>query len=579
MRNFLSYFIIFLFIFIGSCSRRTAPDKVPANEIEPLEVKFFIENPSTIKEIEQRNEIMSRLIKNYLDTMGLSKIIKDTYRVDYLQSLFISLYKDNDYKLLWNAEYRPSDDLKELIGYVKNVRNLGLEPNDYNFNHMEKLIDQAYVEGVLHDVLPLIMLDLCASSSAIVLASHLNAGKISPDKIDSAWFVNPPKLDYAKYVNRALDEGSIKESFTNLQPNMKYYWSLAKKLKEYRKLKADGGFPPLPNASRLDGGDTSDLVLPVKRFLATTGDLGQNFAKNSKLSKNFKEALRQYQMRMDCEVTGDLNEATIEAMLVPIDQRIETIGLNMERLRWFEQFENKYIMINVPQFKMRIIEDEKEVIGMKIVVGKEYDSTPMFSDKLEYIVFNPHWTVPYSIASEEMLPKIKANPGYLPSNNYKLLDGWGRNANEVDPYRVNWSNISEDNFPYVIVQQSGSFNALGAVKFMFPNNYSIYMHDTPAKYLFEKDDRDYSHGCIRLENPFELAEHLLRNKAGWDQQKQQEIMNKEEPVNVNLPVPIPVHIVYLTSWVDKYGNLNFRDDIYGHDVAQKKAIEIKEEAL
>jgi L,D-transpeptidase YcbB len=579
LRNFLSYFIIFLFVFIGSCSRHSAPDKVPANDIEPLEVKYFIENPTSIKKIEQRNEIMSRLIKNYLDTMGFSKIVKDTYRVDYLQSLFKTLYEKNNYQLLWNAEYKPSEELKELIGYVKNVRNIGLEPDDYNYSHMESLIDKAYVEGVLHDVLPLIKLDLCASSSAIVLASHLNAGKISPDKIDSAWFVNPPKLDYAKYVSKALNEGSIQESFTDLQPNVKYYWDLAKKLKEYRKLQKNGGLPSIPNASRVANGDTAKFVLPIKKLLAMTGDLEQNFAENDEMTTNFKDALRQYQMRMDQDVTGNLNEATIEAMRVPLDQRIETIGLNMERLRWFEKFEQEYIVINVPQFKMRLIENEEEVISMKTVVGKEYDATPMFSDMLEYIVFNPHWTVPYSIASEEMLPKIKADPGYLPRNNYKLLDGWGRNANEVDPYQVNWSNISKDNFSYVIEQQSGSFNALGAVKFMFPNDNSIYMHDTPAEYLFEKDDRDYSHGCIRLENPFELAEYLLRNKSGWDQQKQQEVMSKEEPVNVYLPEPIPVHIVYLTSWVDKYGNLNFRNDIYGHDTAQKRAIEIKEEAL
>ncbi len=139
MRNFLSYFIIFLFVFIGSCSRHSAPDKVPANDIEPLEVKYFIENPTSIKKIEQRNEIMSRLIKNYLDTMGFSKIVKDTYRVDYLQSLFKTLYEKNNYQLLWNAEYKPSEELKELIGYVKNVRNIGLEPNDYNYSHMESL--------------------------------------------------------------------------------------------------------------------------------------------------------------------------------------------------------------------------------------------------------------------------------------------------------------------------------------------------------------------------------------------------------------------------------------------------------
>lgn len=578
MRNFFIYFIISLFVFIGSCSRRSAPDKIPTEDIEPLEVKHFIENPASIKKVDRRSEIMSRLLKSYLDTLGVSQIIKDNYRRDYLHSLFISLYQDNDYKLLWNSNMEPLDELASMIDYIKNVRNLGLEPNDYNNDHLEELKNKAYVDGVLKDVLPLIRLDLCASSSALVLSSHLNAGRISPDKIDSAWFVNPPKLDYAKYINNSLQHGNLIDAFEKLQPNINYYWDLAKKLKKYNSIQENGGFPSLPSQSRLSSGDTSAFVLPMKKLLSATGDL-EDYSDNSSLSQDFKEALRQYQMRMDLPVNGKINVATLSAMKIPIEQRIESIALNMERLRWFEKFENKYILINVPKFRMQVRKNGQEVIGMKVVVGKEYDSTPMFSDVLEYLVFNPHWTVPYSIASEELLPKIKANPGFLPSNNYKLMDGWGRNAKEVDPYQVNWSGIDKDNFPYVLVQQSGQFNALGAVKFMFPNNYSIYMHDTPAKYLFEKDNRDFSHGCIRLENPFELAEYLLREKDGWSQQKQQEIMAKTEPVNVYLPEPVPVHIVYLTSWVDEYGNLNFREDIYGHDKAQLRALEEKMNSL
>lgn len=578
MRNFFIYLFISLFIFIGSCSRRTAPDKVPAEDIEPLEVKHFMENPTSIKEVDRRKEIMSQLIKNYIDTLEVSQIIKDSYRRDYLHSLFINLYEKNDYKLLWNENLEPSRDLTSMIGYIKNVENLGLQPNDYNYDHLEELINKAYVEGVLKDVLPLIRLDLCASSSALLLSSHLNAGRISPDKIDTAWFVNPPKLDYAKYIDNALQEGSITKAFEELQPNIDHYWKLAQKLKKYNEIKANGGFPSIPSLNKLSSGDTSRFILPVKKLLASTGDLS-DYSENNTETSQFEDALRQYQLRMDLPVTGKLNEATLTAMQKPIEQRIQTLALNMERLRWFEKFEDKYILINVPQFRMQVRKNDKEVIGMKVVVGKEYDSTPMFSDVLEYIVFNPHWTVPYSIASEEMLPKIKANPGYLLNNNYKLLDGWGRNANEVDPYQVNWSNIDEDNFPYVIVQQSGEFNALGAVKFMFPNDYSIYMHDTPADYLFERENRDFSHGCVRLENPFELAEYLLRNKEGWTQQKQQDIMAKTEPVNVYLPEPLPVHIVYLTSWVDEYGNLNFREDLYGHDRVQLKALEEKMENL
>ncbi|MFW5759844.1 MAG: L,D-transpeptidase family protein [Cyclobacteriaceae bacterium] len=578
MRNFLIYFLITLFTFVGSCSRRSAPDKVENKDVDPLEAKLFMESPGSIKKVDRRNEIISSIVKQYLDTVDAKQIVQDSYRQDYLQNLIMDLYQTNDYNLLWNEFLEPSEKLNSLISYIKQSENVGLEPENYNYSYMQELINKAYVDGALQDMLSLLQLDICATSSAIVLSSHLNAGRISPDKIDTAWFVNPPKLDYAKYIDQALQGGSIQNAFEKLQPNIDHYWKLASKLKKYHKIKRNGGFPSLPSVNQLSAGDSTSLIRPVKKLLAATGDL-EDMTENSNITNEYKQALRQYQMRMDLPVTGSLNEATLRAMKVPVEQRIATIALNMERLRWFEEFEEEYILINVPEFRMQVRKNDQEVIGMKVVVGKEYDSTPIFSDELEYLVFNPHWTVPLSIASEELLPKIKSNPEFLTVNNYKLMDGWDRNAKEVNPEQVNWSDIDEDNFPYVIVQESGKSNALGAVKFMFPNEYSIYMHDTPADYLFEKENRDYSHGCIRLERPFKLAKYLLRNKEGWNQQKQREVMDKEEPVTVNLPESLPVNIVYLTSWVDEDGNLNFRDDLYGHDQAQLRALEEKMESL
>ena len=216
---------------------------------------------------------------------------------------------------------------------------------------------------------------------------------------------------------------------------------------------------------------------------------------------------------------------------------------------------------------------------MKVIVGKEFNSTPIFSDTMEHIVFSPYWNVPYSIATEELLPKIKENPGFITANNYELLTGWSQDPAVVDPYSVGWDSIMADNFPYRIRQKPGGANALGHVKFMFPNDLDIYLHDTPSDYLFEHDQRGFSHGCIRVEKPEDMAVYLLKDKPGYDRNKIEQLMNSGEETYVNLEKKLPVHIIYWTTYVNEEGKLNFTNDIYSFDKLQIEALEKKEREM
>jgi murein L,D-transpeptidase YcbB/YkuD len=250
----------------------------------------------------------------------------------------------------------------------------------------------------------------------------------------------------------------------------------------------------------------------------------------------------------------------LEALNVPIEQRIQQVLVNMERMRWLPDWSNESrIVVNIPEFKVHVYEKNEEVLNMSIVVGKAATRTVIFSGELKYIVLSPYWNVPASITRNEILPAMQRNSNYLRAHNM-----------EITGYR--------NGIP-VIRQKPGAANALGNVKFLFPNKYSIYLHDTPAKSLFEKEQRAFSHGCIRLSRPVDLAAYLLKNDPQWTDRTIKKEMHRETERWVTLENPVPLYIVYLTTWVDSSGKLNFRNDIYGHDQSMvEQLFEDKEEA-
>jgi murein L,D-transpeptidase YcbB/YkuD len=220
-----------------------------------------------------------------------------------------------------------------------------------------------------------------------------------------------------------------------------------------------------------------------------------------------------------------------------------------------------------------VVDEPKTIYDSRVVVGKPYHRTPVFSGDMTYLVINPYWHVPPSIARSEILPAVQKDPGYLAAKNFTVLSSWSANAAPLDPNKIDWKSISKGNLSYKFRQGSGDGNALGRIKFMFPNQFNVYLHDTPAKSLFDRAVRSFSHGCIRVADPPGLAEVVLNGQSGWTLDKIKAAIASEERQTVNLDKPLPVHITYLTAWVNKDGSVHFRDDIYGRDERLLAALE------
>jgi murein L,D-transpeptidase YcbB/YkuD len=276
------------------------------------------------------------------------------------------------------------------------------------------------------------------------------------------------------------------------------------------------------------------------------------------------DGVKMIQKRFGMEPDGVIGQGTIHAFnQKPLDM-IATASVNLERLRWFPDTikDIELILVNTANFQLDFIQKLDTVLSSKVIVGKSYHSTPQFSALMSYIVFSPTWTVPTSITRNELVPKIKKDPRYLAKNNMKLLNSSGKT---VDPSSIDWAKVSARSFPYTVRQEPGENNSLGLVKFMFPNQNSVYIHDTPSRSLFEREDRALSHGCIRIQKPFDFAKILLSHDSNWTDEKIRTAMHQTKEQIVNLNRKIPVAIIYLTYWSDSRGNLYFRKDIYDRD--------------
>jgi len=325
------------------------------------------------------------------------------------------------------------------------------------------------------------------------------------------------------------------------------YRKLKEQLTKYTDIVRKGGWPAISITGKkiLKEGSSSPDIAAIKKQLYLTGDLSV-----SDTSQLFNDTLatgiKNFQERYGLQGTGTINTETIKELKVSAKNRVEQLLINLERMRWMpSQPEGKLILVNIPEFVLHVMENGKKAFDMKIVVGKEGHNTMMFTKTLNQVVFSPYWNVPPSIVKDELLPEIAKDPGYLEKQNMEITG-------------------ETDGLPE-IRQLPGEKNALGKVKFLFPNSYNIYFHDTPSKSLFEKNRRAYSHGCIRLSEPEKMAQYLLQNDGAWDEMKIMEAMNAEKERFVKLKEPVEVFITYYTAWVDESGKLNFREDIYKHD--------------
>lgn len=358
------------------------------------------------------------------------------------------------------------------------------------------------------------------------------------------------------------------------------YERLKAELERHRHIAAAGGWPEVANGPTIRPGSNDPRLQTLLRRLAISGDLDDDgrWAVAQGYNEALQDAVRRFQLRHGLEPDALVGGATLQALNVPIEKRIDQIRVNLERARWWSDSEvENLILVNVAGFRAYVIRDRKTVWTTKVIVGTTEDKTPLFQATLKSIVFNPTWTVPYSIASEELLPEIKADPGYLAKGRYELFDSDG---NVVDPATVDWRPYHSRNFPFTVVQRPGPANLLGQVKFIFPNEYSVCMHDTPSRYLFSKAGRAFSHGCIRVDRPIELAEVLLAGE-GWTRQQVDARVRSQATSTVVLAQPLPVFVRYWTAEVSEQGEMYFYDDIYERDAAELASLDkaLQTEAL
>ena len=433
-----------------------------------------------------------------------------------VDELVAKYYEAQQFQPAWQDSAR----LDELVASIEDLRNDGLDPNDY---HLEAL--KSYRLDVRMKS-PLTLqdradLELLATDAFMLGLYHVFVGKVDPVKLSSQWnFSQRPIPSFEEALQRfsaRLAAGEIRAAFDSARPSHAWYQRGRERLQDYRAIAATGGWPSIPDGPTMKPGMSDSRVPVLRKRLEVTRDLlpapGTTTAADPNLyDATLEQAVKTFQQRHGLTADGAIGPGTRAAMNVPVEQRIDQIRVNLERARWtLHEMKGEFVLVDVAGFYVSYFRNDEPIWTSRVVVGKDQRETPIFRSKITYVVFNPTWTIPPGILVKDKLPVLRRNPGALKAMNIRVLDGSGR---EVNPYSVNWNQYGPSRLPpYQFVQDPGPNNALGLVKIMFPNPYLVYLHDSPAKSLYEQDQRTFSSGCIRVQKPFELAELVLNDPA------------------------------------------------------------------
>jgi murein L,D-transpeptidase YcbB/YkuD len=493
----------------------------------------------------------------------------------YASVLVESFYKGRDYQPAW-IQGGHVMHAEPLVMAVEDAYGDGLTPDYYHLGLIRSLVDKVK-KGPSPDPARLADLDILLTDTFLTLGCHLSAGCVNPVTIEAEWFAKRGTVDVSSVLEQALRKKEIREALMRLRPVQASYERLRQVLARHRELSLRGEWQQVSGGPLLKEGSLSGRVTELRKRLSFSGDLAAGVAREGDLlDEELKQSLIIFQKRHGLKADGVLGPATVTALNVPLRQRIRQIELNLERLRWIlGNVEQRTIVVNIANFQLDVMENGKSILSMKVVVGKPYWRTPVFTAKMTYVVINPPWNVPDRIGRREVLKKIKNDPHYLAEQNIKVLRGWGSLEEEIDPETIDWSEITPKNLAYHFRQEPGPLNPLGRLKFMFPNTFDVYLHDTPAKRLFSENVRAFSHGCTRIEKPTELGEYVLRDNPGWTRERLLTEIAEGTEKKVVLSRPLNVHFLYLTAWVDEGGTLQFRDDIYGRDKGLDEALRKK----
>jgi murein L,D-transpeptidase YcbB/YkuD len=489
-------------------------------------------------------------------------------------------YELNGNSLWWVKGMEPTSEAKQVIAVLLEADQKGLSADDYDgprWNDRLAKLKPATPQPTEADA---VKFDLALTVCAMRYVSDLHIGKVNPKHFDFALDDESKKYDLPEFFRDhvVVNAGDVAGVLAQVEPSYPGYRRTIHALQTYVELakKDDGEKLPPPTGKAIVSGETYPGVQRLARLLRLVGDLPADAnvpADGLIYDGALVDAVKNFQRRLGREPTGRIDAQTLADLNVPLSKRVRQMQLTLERWRWLpDSYQKEPIVANIPEFRLRAYDkDFKIAVTMNVVVGKAYGhDTPVFGDTMEYVIFRPYWEVPYSITKAEMIPHIVRDPDYLAKKGFEVVDS---KQNVVSEGTVTPEVLAQLRAGKLFVRQKpGPKNALGLAKFIFPNSYNVYMHDTPATEFFAKSRRDFSHGCIRLERPADLAAWVLRNNPGWTPERIHAAMNGTTTQQVNLTHPIPVLILYATVIVLDDGVVHFYDDIYGHDAALDKVL-------
>ncbi len=505
-------------------------------------------------------------------------------------------YERRQFTPVWDTPAK----LAQLIDALAGSERHGLDPDDYHLNLLrERLAELANGVAFRPDI------EILATDALARMAFHLHFGKVNPEQLEPTWNFTRSMagISPVNAMARLVNAHDLPSALDALAPQLPRYAALLDALAAHRAIAARGDWPTVPAGPTLRPGDRSPRVAVLRERLRASGELEDGHAErvdaqladadlsdaeradaepavaeladenliaddeSAALDEAFfdaalESAVRRFQRRHALSEDAVVGARTLAALNVPVTSRIDQLRVNLERVRWvFRDLGPRYVIANIARFRVSLIEDGEVVWETRAVVGRSYRQTPVFRSEMRYLVFNPTWTVPPGILARDLLPEIRRDPETLTRRNMVLLDLQGR---PVDASGMDWQSLPARGFPYMIRQEPGPENALGQVKFMYPNPYHVYMHDTPARNLFGETDRAFSSGCVRLDNPLEFARILLAGSGGWDDAAIARTLADGRPRTVNLPRPLPVLTIYATA-VPENGEILFLPDVYSRD--------------
>ncbi|UWX57279.1 L,D-transpeptidase family protein [Chlorobaculum sp. MV4-Y] len=521
-------------------------------------------------------QTVNTYLKSYLGRLNRLDATSSSSRIE-IDGQLQRFYKALNYRAAWTNR-KAIARLVEIIGECGSD---GLNPSDYHYGQIKEFAANPPGSPALKAKADLLMTDALFS-----LMSHLRFGKVMPGALDSNWNIPVPKpaTNYDQMLMSAVMGSKFPEMIAVLRNPSPKYVLLRKNLLRYRKIAENGGWQPVYQGPNIEKVGQVDKRMPlVRQRLILSGDLSPDAPLSSikplpadssatgaplappippdrVYTQELFDAVRAFQQSHGLSADGIIGIETLNAMNYPAELRANQIRVNLERERWYDGILGRtYVMVNIPAFSVEYVKDNEVRWTSRVIVGKPNTQTPIFAAQIQSVIFNPHWVIPPGILAKEAIPAIRKDVGYLAKYQLTVVDS---NGKPVDPSRVNW--YSDGGFPYRLVQASGDDGALGRIKFNMPNRFNVYMHDTPTKPLFERSYRAYSHGCVRVDRPYELAEYLMRDSENWSLSKIKAAIDTGKTRTIPLTVKVPVYFFYQTAFAD--GNkIGFRDDIYDRD--------------